>query len=201
MVVDGDGAAWVAWSYDYHPQLFDKPVDADQPTVFISKIVGGRAASPLLVGTVGEQSHAVDLFPTLAVDEAGALWCAYDAYAWGRSGRTIRLAHREGRGFKHAPDLRTGQSLCSTPELTTGHDGALLAAWSECAFATWQGIVGVVRDGRIVAETPLVERRADVLYPQAAQGADGRVWVVYEKCDAESSEVVLKEIGSALAVP
>jgi hypothetical protein len=61
----------------------------------------------------------------------------------------------------------------------------------------WQGKVTLLQEGRSVAETTLVEP-ADVQFPQAQQGPDGRHWVVYEKTNRKGSEIVLRNLTKEL---
>jgi hypothetical protein len=199
VAITGQGDSWVVWSYDYHPGLFPSPKDADQPTIFAASIGAFSGVSePVLIGTVGHIRHATDLFPSAAVDASGVLWCAWDADDGNGPTRVIRLARLDGDRFGEATDLTERGKLCSTPELSPGKDGTILATWSQRVDGVWVGKAAVLRDGEVVKETSFNERPADVLYPQAAQGADGRIWVVYEKCGEGGSEIVLKEITEAL---
>jgi hypothetical protein len=107
VAIDGDGNSWIVWSYDYHPQLFEKPFDTDQPSVFAVKLARDGTVSPLLlVGTVGQRRTAVDVFPSVTVDTAGKLWCAWDASdLWNGPLRAIRLAELAGEKFGDASDV------------------------------------------------------------------------------------------------
>lgn len=200
VVIDGQGQPWIVWSYDYHPQLFRLPFDTDQPSVFAVRISAtGRRSVPFLAGTVGRRLSAVDLFPTAAIDASGALWCAWDARNGNSPSRAIRLARFEQEKFGKAVDVSARGAVCSTPELSPGKDGTLLAAWSQKAGEAWQGTVTILKDGKAIGQTTLDATPADVLFPQACQAPDGKVWVAYEQSDEKGARVVMKELTQELA--
>ncbi len=192
VVMDSAGQALVVWSYDYHPQLFRKPLDAAQPTIFAARFASNAVSPALLVGATGRFSAAIDLFPSAALDSAGVLWCAWDC---SEPHRTIRLARRNASGDAFEAAGAFGKALCSTPELSSARDGVLLLAWSEhAAVGRWQGKVARLKNGQPIS-TDTITENADVFFPQARQGPDGRYWVVYEKADDRGSEVVLRKLG------
>jgi hypothetical protein len=51
-----------------------------------------------------------------------------------------------------------------------------------------------------LARSDLVEE-ADVLFPQAQESPDGQIWVTYEKCTAQGSEIVLRNLTQSLLHP
>lgn len=199
VVIDREGQVWVAWSYDYHPQLFKRPVEAGQPTIFAASVGAGSASAPLLVGATGEYKWAIDLFPSAAVDKAGTLWCVWDC---SEPQRCLRLARLDPatKTFTGAGVFGEGGGVSSTPELASAADGLLLA-WSQReAAGRWQGKVALIKQGKRAAETTIGEKE-DVLFPQAQQAPDGGYWVVYEKADAKGSTVVLRSLSRELGHP
>jgi len=204
VALNGDGNAWVAWSYDYHPSLFAEPFDTDQPSVFAARLdPGGEVSSPILVGTLGVASHTIDLFPSLAIDGAGTLWCAWDAFGFtGTGGRSIRLVRLNPgtERFANPTTLNDQGLVCSTPALSPGNDGVLLATWSEFRDNFWRARAVVLRDGARIAQTTVAAAPSDVLFPQIRQGRDGRVWLTYERCDETGSQVILTELTKELTL-
>lgn len=200
VAIDGDGNAWIVWSYDYHPSLFGKPLDTDQPSVFAAKFARDNTVSEAkLVGTVGRHLTAVDLFPSVAFDVTGTLWCAWDAFDMSSdSGRAVRLAKLVDDKFSAASEPSDAGSICSTPELISGRDGAVVAVWSEKKADVWTGKASVLRDGRQVVETTIEAGSDDVRFPQVSQSADGRTWIVYERSSETGSTVEIKEITNEL---
>ena len=197
VVFDAQGQPWVAWSYDYHRQLYKKPVDAEQPTIFAARLSSNAVSPPLLVGATGAFRDAIDLFPSAAVDGQGALWCAWDC---SEPRRCIRLARLEPAGDKFSLISTFGREpeICSTPELSAAGQDLLLLAWSQRAGAgLWRGRVILLKAGQPLADTTLTES-AEVLYPQAQRAPDGQYWVAYEKADAKGSEVALRNITTEL---
>jgi hypothetical protein len=200
VAIDRQGQPWIVWSYDYHPSLFPKPLDAAQPTVFAARVAANTVSPPLLVGATGPYRNAIDLFPSAATDGQGALWCAWDS---SEPDRCIRLARFDeaSRQFQLVNTFGQKGETCSTPELTSASTDELLLSWSRRGPAgRWQGKVVVLKAGKPFAETILSEN-ADVLFPQAQRSADGRYWVAYEKSDQNGSDIVLRNITQELRRP
>lgn len=196
VVFGPNGGCWVAWSYDYHPSLFPDPVDTDQPSVFAAKLrADGATSPPMLAGTPGRGRAVIDLFPSLAVDGKGTLWCAWDAGSLRTGQRRIVLSalRGEGVGFDRQRVLSRPGRTASTPELSPGLDDTLLATWSEWAGGRWLGRAALVREGAVVSETDLLDD-GDVQFVQAAAGPDGKLWVTYECSSETGSRVVLEQL-------
>jgi hypothetical protein len=199
VVIDPSGKNWIVWGFDYHPQLYKKPVDAAQPTVFAARATSNSVSPAMLVGATGQYRDAIDLFPSAALDSRGTLWCAWDC---SEPHRCIRLARLDAAGttFKATAAFGEQSETCSTPELSPVGGELLLLAWSQRRRGElWRGKVVVLEQGRAVAEAMLSESK-DVLYPQAQAGPNGRYWVVYEKVGASGSEIVLRELTRELQV-
>jgi hypothetical protein len=202
VVVDPQGRSWILWSYDYHPQLFKEPVDAEQPTIFAAQFVSNNVTEAILVGATRNLRSAIDLFPSAAIDGAGMLWCAWDC---SEPHRTIQLARRDESGTSFKAVRALGEGICSTPELSSTSRGDLLLSWSERAGAgPWEGKIMLLKDGVPAAQLTLKESggragtQADVLFPQAQRSPDGKFWVVYEKAGPKGAEIVMREITAEL---
>jgi len=199
VVMDPQGNNWVVWSYDYHSQLYKKPVDAEQPTIFAARVASNTVSPPTLVGATGQFRNAIDLFPSAALDSQGVLWCAWDCSEPNRCIRLARLNMADNT-FKAITVFGERGETCSTPELSPASGERLLLAWSQRRRGgPWRGKVIVLERGRDVAETILSESK-DVLVPQAQAGPNGRYWVVYEQADASGSEIVLRDLTRELQV-
>ncbi len=199
VVVDGQGRSWVAWSYDYHPQLYKKPLPAEQPTIFAARVSSKIVSAPLLVGATGEFRDAIDLFPSAAIDGEGALWCAWDC---SEPRRCIRLARLNPAGdkFSLVSTFGRNQDVCSTPELSPAGTNLLLLAWSErAAGEPWRARVALLKAGIPVGNTTVSEPM-DVQFPQALQAPGGEYWLVYEKGDAKGSEAMLRNVTRELGL-
>ncbi|HEY5911212.1 MAG TPA: hypothetical protein VJA21_11480 [Verrucomicrobiae bacterium] len=191
VVMDAQGGAWIVWSYDYHPQLFRKPVSASQPTIFAARFSSNTAAPAVLVGATGRLRDAIDLFPSVALDSAGVLWCAWDC---SEPHRNIQLARRSPGDEAFNAVASFGKAICSTPKLSATRDGRLLLAWSEhAAVGGWQGKVALLKDGQPL-ETVTLTEKADVLFPQAQQSPDGQYWVVYETSSETGAQVTVRKL-------
>ncbi len=198
VVVDSQGRNWIVWSFDYHSQLYKKPVDADQPTIFAAQVASNTVSAAMLVGASGQHHSAIDLFPSAALDSQGTLWCAWDC---SEPRRCIRLARLDSADntFKATAVFGKYGEVCSTPELSPAGKERLLLAWSEHGQGElWRGKVIVLQQGKSLTETLLTEKN-DVLFPQAQASPNGRFWVVYEKAQPSGSEIVLRELTQELA--
>jgi hypothetical protein len=197
VVIDPQGKNWVVWSYDYHPQLYKKPLDAAQPTIFAARVASNTVSPAMLVGATGQYRDAIDLFPSAALDGQNTLWCAWDC---SEPQRCIRLARLDAADntFKATAVFGEKGETCSTPELSPAGGERLLLAWSQRRGGEpWRGKVVLLQQGRTLAETVLTEK-SDVLFPQAQVGPNGRYWVVYEKAEAKGSEIVLHDLTREL---
>jgi len=197
VVIDPHGNNWVVWSYDYHPQLYKKPVDAAQPTIFAARVASNTVSPAMLVGATGQFRDAIDLFPSAALDGQGTLWCAWDC---SEPHRCIRLARLNApdNTFKAIAAFGDQGETCSTPELSPAGGERLVLAWSRRRVGeAWRGRVALLQEGRTIAETAPSEE-SDVLFPQAQLGPDGRCWVVYEKAAPKGSEIILRDLHREL---
>ena len=200
VVVDAQGKAWIVWSYDYHPQLYKNPVDADQPTIFAARLSANTVSSPILVGATGPFREAIDLFPSAALDTQGALWCAWDC---SEPHRCIRLARLDqpANAFKLIVTFGAAQEVCSTPELSPAAQGQLLLAWSQRTRAQrWQVMLRLLKEGRPTAQAAFTDD-ADLLFPQPMMDPAGQYWLVYEKSNPKGSEIVLRNVTAELKAP
>jgi hypothetical protein len=200
VVIDRVGAPWIVWSYDYHPQLYKRPVNAAEPTIFAARVGTNTVSAAFLVGATGPYRSAIDLFPSAAIDSQGGMWCAWDCSEPTRCIRLVRLGQSSG-----ANPLGTvfggREFVCSTPELSPATANQLLLTWSQRSQSGfWQGKAALVRDGETVKTISLTEN-ADVFFTQPQQGVDGKVWVAYEKCGPSGSQVVLRNITQELGPP
>ena len=196
-VVDRQGKSWIVWSYDYHPSLYKKPVDAQEPTIFAASVNSNTVSAPLLVGASGQFRSAIDLFPSAALDTQEALWCAWDC---SEPQRCIRLSRLDtaSNSFKFVAAFSLREGICTTPELSPATEGQLLLAWSQrLRTGPWQIALCLLKDGQAVGRTTLSED-ADLLFPQAQRAPDGRYWLVYEHCSPKGSRIVLRNVTTEL---
>ena len=197
VVFDRQGNACIVWSYDYHPQLYKHPMDADQPTIFTARVRSGTVSAPMLVGATGQFRDAIDLFPSATLDAHGVLWCAWDCSEPRRCIRLSRL-NDGSDAFQFVRAFGDAGWICSTPELSPTASDAVLLAWSQRrAEGLWEGRVTLLKDGQPTGTVILAEK-ADVLFPLPQQSPDGSYWVAYEKSDTKGSEVVLRNVTSEL---
>jgi hypothetical protein len=198
VVIDSQGNHWVVWSFDYHSQLYKKPVEAEQPTIFAARATSNSVSPPMLVGATGKLRYAIDLFPSAALDTQGSLWCAWDC---SEPRRCIRLAHLDAAAdntFKAVSALGEEGETCSTPELSPAGQDRLLLTWSQHRRGEpWCGKLVLLQQGRTLAQTMLNES-GDVLFPQAQVSPNGHYWVAYERAGPKGSGIVLRDVTREL---
>jgi hypothetical protein len=197
VVVDRVGGAWIVWSYDYHPQLYKRPVDAAEPTIFAARVGSNNVSAAFVVGSTGQYRHAIDLFPSVAIDGQGAMWCAWDASEPSRCIRVARLG--QGSSSEAAGSTFGSREVtCSTPELSPARGKLLLLTWSQRSHTGfWQGKTAVLENGRALKTITLADN-VDVFFPQCQEGTDGRVWVAYEKAGPKGSQIMLRNITAEI---
>ncbi len=195
IVIDSENKAWIAWSYDYHPQLFDKPLDTDQPSIFIRRLGStGPEGDYRLIGTRRQSLHAVDLFPSLALGPKNELWCAWDAFM--RNGRSILVSCREPETNMFGPEMRVSQAgeLVSTPSICVDGEGTPIVVWSQWDKEKWS-IFGSryenERWGKAVEIIGGQENRRNV---QALVDGEKRVWVVCESQAGVNTQLIIRKM-------
>jgi hypothetical protein len=195
--VGREGTNWVVWSFDYHPQLYKKPVEAGQPTIFAAQAASNTVSSPMLVGATRPYRNAIDLFPSAAVDSQGTLWCAWDCSEPRRCIRVARLDPTNNT-FKAVTSFGEQGDTCSTPDLSPAGSERLLLTWSQRRRGeAWRGKVVLLEQSKTRAQS-ILTATSDVLFPQAQSGPNGRYWVVYEKAQPSGSEIVLHDLTKEL---
>ncbi len=190
------GRVWVAWSWDYHPQIQEDALDTDMPSIFATPVeLDGPAGAPRLVGTRGESHAAVDLWPSLAFDPEGNLWCAWDLATLRRIHRGAVVARLEGGGEEFSAPDRVGEpgGELSDPALSIGADGTRVLAWTAREDGRWRlhasSASGSSLGGwKAIDEDVLVE--GDVRAP-ATLVLDGAAWIAFEEREGHESRVRL----------
>jgi hypothetical protein len=196
IAMDAGGNAWVAWSYDYHPQLFKAPEDADQPTIFARRLANGRAeGSPLLVGTRGENVHAVDLLPSIAVGPGDDIWCAWDGTDRQRN-RCILVSQRRAgsESFGRETRLSDEKELSSSPDICVDKSGTPHVVWRQWANEHWILVGSHGRNGRWTEPAVWAKDEGDCRSPSLVANKNGGLWLVYEHQVRKDTEVRVKKI-------
>ena len=207
IAVDSHGSAWIAWSCDYHPELYQTPEDASLPTIFAQKLADGRKmGGPLLVGTRGVASHAIDLFPSIAVGPRDDVWCAWDATGRHRTSSRFILA---SRGVRSEPaQLRTGdmsfgrethlsgeKELSSSPAICVDNAGTPHVVWRQYVEGHWALVGSHGPNGRWSEPVPWVRTDGDCRNPMLLAGPKGALWLVYEHQVKNDAEVLARKIS------
>lgn len=185
------GRVWIAWSWDYHPSIQEEALDTDMPSIFATAVtLDGPEGEPLLVGTRGESYLAVDLWPSLAFDPAGTLWCAYDMATLGRLSRGAAVTRIEGGEFL-APD-RVGYAggEFSDPALAIGADGTRALVWTRRVEGSWRLFAarGAANSGGWTATGVATGSEADVRAPAVLVDDQG-MRIVFEERDGLASRI------------
>lgn len=188
---------WVAWSYDYHPGVVPQNTeDTDQPSVFARPVgpSGPIGDSIHLVGTPGKDLHAVDLWPSLAFDADGVLWCAFDAAFLLQGGRGALLSHFEGEKFTVPERIGWTDAEFESPSLAVAPDGSKLLVWSERLGGRWRIRGARQSQGSWSDPHEIVEGEGDLRNPHVACRA-GEFWIAFEERHGFKSTVRVERIG------
>jgi hypothetical protein len=190
------GRVWIAWSYDYHPQLFDEPEDTDQPSIFARPVgvMGPLGEGIHLVGTRGRNQHAIDLWPSVAFDPAGNLWCAYDYSPLTRGQRGALVASFNGDRFAAPDRVAMTRGDFASPSLHVGADGTKLLVWSQRVGELWN-VRGSLDTGSGWSPPKEIAASSGDLRSPAAAFVDEEVWVAYEEETDLESKIRVTKVG------
>ena len=126
---DGD-AAYIAWSYDYHPQHYENPRKANNPSIFMQRIADYRlSGDPILIGTIEvKEGNVIDITPSIAIDPTQSVWCAWNVIAGGA--REIRAKKVTGKreSVERVSDIGT---VCIEPSIAIDSAGSPMIVWSQ----------------------------------------------------------------------
>ncbi|MEW6742164.1 MAG: hypothetical protein AB1486_05350 [Planctomycetota bacterium] len=175
-------SVWVAWSYDYHPSLFKQPEDADQPTIFAARVGsdGVERDSVRLVGTRGESLHAIDLWPSLATDPDGTVWCAFDAAEW-RGGRGALLSSCDGARFTMAERVVSTRGELHSPRVCIDAGGTKVIVWTQREEGHWRVLESHDAGEGWTDPRALLESEGDLRSPVMVSDAEGNFWLACEE--------------------
>lgn len=195
----GEDTVWVAWSYDYHPQLYKEPLDTDQPSIFARKLsLSGEMEEPILVGTRGRKLHAIDILPSLVYSPKSGLWCAWDAAM--NNQRVILVSRYDEKTKAFGPESIVSDSahLASSPSIAIGSDGVPYVVWVQID-EQHRSTVCYTRfsNGQWQEPTsmPVDATKGTVRNPMALAGSGSSVWVAYEQVSERVSQVAVQRIG------
>ncbi len=199
IVFAGKDTVWIAWSYDYHPQLYKEPLDTDEPSIFARKInLSGEMEEPILVGTRGRKQHAIDILPSLAYSSKSGLWCAWDAALNGQRVILVSRYDEKTRAFGPETMVSDARQIASSPSITIDSDGVPYVAWIQIdgqhrssvrytrfSNGQWQDPPAVVADAT----------QGAVRNPMVLAGTRSSVLVAYEQVSEKESEIAVQRIG------
>lgn len=191
IAITSEGKIYAAWSYDYHPQLFDSPLDTDQPSIFVQQVnASGKTGDLTLVGTKGIRHHAVDLFPALTTAPNGDLWCAWDARL---NNTRVILAKNLNNGVEER--ISSGTDLASTPSIASDSQGTVYVAWSQKSGDHWSVFGCNNNDGSWSEPTEWVQTDADYRNIQLLVDQDNKHWLIYESQSGKSVKVMVEKLN------
>ena len=182
--------AMIAWSWDFHkPKGYN--VDADLPTIFVRAVFSDK---PL--GRIAAVSgKRCDTMPSLAADDKGRVWCAWESISYGERGRTYTKAvHASmlGDGSPQAAPLSASVYNVCTPRLALGPKG-LTAAWAETENGDYWVLKRATLDSKTKrwSEPSMLAASGNPRFPAIAFGADGTLWAAWSEETMEGRDVVV----------
>jgi hypothetical protein len=195
IAVDSHGSAWIAWSCDYHPELYQTPEDADAPTIFAQKLAGGRKmGGPLLVGTRGAANHAIDLLPSIAIGPRDEVWCAWDGTKRHLRFALANQARPGATAFGQETYLSDENALASRPAICVDKSGTPHAVWRQYMGAHWALVGSHGPKGRWTEPAPWVKDEGDCRNPMILADREGALWLVYEHQMEKDTEVLVRNV-------
>ena len=182
IAVDSHGSAWIAWSCDYHPELYPTPEDANEPTIFAQKLADGRkVGGPLLVGTRGAAVRAIDLFPSVAVGPRDEVWCAWDATGHHKARCILVNQGPPGEtSFGRETHLSGEKELSSSPAICVDNAGTPHVVWRQYVGGHWALVGSHGPNGRWTEPAEWAKGEGDCRNPMLLADKKGSLWLVYE---------------------
>jgi len=195
VAVDGEGRAWIAWSFDYHQRLYANPLNADLPTIFAQKLADGRKEGNALFVGVRETGNdsSIDVFPSLAAGPGKDIWCAWDAFAGTR--RVILTSLKAGDAADFSADIVASdvRAVACTPSIAVDRAGVPALVWRQLDGDRWRLYGSRYRSNEWSEPFPVSGPAAknDCSDPVLVAGTDGALWVAFTERTGGKAEVRL----------
>ncbi|HUU96655.1 MAG TPA: TlpA disulfide reductase family protein [Phycisphaerae bacterium] len=193
----GDGVV-VCWSWDFHrPAGYTR--DSRDPTVFLRTL-----GADLELGEVRAISRKhIDTAPTVAVDAANHVWCAWDSLVWeqklgaSRKGLYVCPSDLTTRGQRPDPfPLESSLVNVCTPRLAVSPQGTVTLVWGQCREGERWCLQRAAFDSRnnrwSDAETIVSE--GNPRFPSVAYDRAGHLWVAFTTQHGRGRRIMVRTL-------
>lgn len=177
---DGKGGAWVAWAWDYHGTLRNKP-PVDENSIFVRHVDRRLKVGDCLAAGWRGEGRARDYMPTIAVTPDGKPWVAWDNLhqaSAGYSAKAVFVNRLDGEDFGPQTEVAVNSGPICSPRLLLDREGGVHLLWCQ-----WKG-KWEIRLRALGAKGPGDDRPVKVAgrtprYPTGVFDAKGNLWVAY----------------------
>ncbi len=194
---DGQGGAWVAWAWDYHGTLKQKP-PVDENSIFARHIDKSMKLGEVLAAGYRGEGRARDYAPTIAAAAGGVPWIAWDnshKSSLGYNAKAVFVNHLAGQDFEEQVEAAASRGAIDSPRLLLDPKGGLHLLWGQETPKGWQlwlrqvgpKAMGEARQIKVSGERPR--------YPSGCFDSRGRLWVATVDTAKSRWEVRMEESG------
>lgn|GEM_PF-2142651 len=178
---DLQGGAWVAWTWDYHGTLPQKP-PVDENSIFLRHVDKKLKMGEILAAGFRGEGRARDYVPTLTVTSDGKPWVAWDnshKSSLGYNGKAIFLNRLVGDDFEEQTEVAAHNGQIDSPRLVRDLENRIHLVWAQHEGHGW-----ILRHRQVGSESPAEAREVRIKckcprYPSACFDEKGRLWVAY----------------------
>jgi len=178
---DGKGGAWVAWAWDYHGTLKEKP-PVDENSIFARHIDQSFKLGEVLAAGFRGEGRARDYAPSLVVAPGGVPWVAWDnshKSSLGYNAKAVFVNRLGGKDFAEQTEAAASRGSLDSPRLLVDPKGRVHLLWGQETAGGWE-----LWHRRVGPENAGEARKLNVKgtrprHPAGCFDSQGRLWVAY----------------------
>ncbi len=178
---DGKGGAWVAWAWDYHGTLPQKP-PVDENSIFMRRVDGSMKLGEILAAGFRGSGRARDYTPSVAIASDGIPWVAWDnshKSSLGYNAKALFVNRLTGKDFEDQVEGAASRGAIDSPRLLADPKGGLHLLWNQDGGGTWEVWVRPIGTKSMGEPRRLELKAKNPRYPAACFDSSGRLWVAY----------------------
>ena len=198
ILCDDKDTAYIAWSYDYHPQHYENPRKASNPSIFMQRIANYRlVGDPILIGTLEvEEGNVIDITPSIAIGRKQSVWCAWNVILGGaREIRATKVTSKQ----KLAERISDIGAVCIEPSIAIDSSGSPMIVWSQQVDKKWQLRYSKRLNDSWAKPLQILNSEGDCHNPTLVTAVAGRTYVLFNETHEGRSKVKLIEISKELS--
>jgi hypothetical protein len=192
---DGKGGIWVAWAWDYHNTLPQRP-PVDENSIFMRHVDRKMKMGAILAAGFRGEGRARDYAPALAVTPDGVPWVAWDnshKASKGYSAKAVFVNHLAGDDFQAQVEAAAVTGHIDSPQLLLHPKGRLYLLWCQQSGKTWELCLRSVEQGGLGEVKKLAVTGTTPRYPSGCFDSKGRLWVAYVDVGAKRWSLGVQE--------